>query len=113
MTRLSFIKRDDIDLDITITDLDGTAVNLTDCTVFFTMKNRKTDSDDDAVLKKEVSIHTVPTEGKTRISLSNTETNLRPKFYVYDLQVKNGMNKILSTESGVIVVTQDVTIRTA
>lgn len=112
MSNLSLIRRDDVDLDITFTDKDGEPINISNATVYFTMKRKKTDSDDDAVLAIEVTSHSNPTAGETRVSLTNTETDLPPRYYFYDVQIKDSDDKIISSSVGQIKILQDVTIRT-
>lgn len=113
MTNLTLIRRDDVDLDLTFTDKDGEAINLTGCTVFFTMKEKKTDTDDDAVIQKEITDHTTPLEGKTRVTLTNSETDITPRHYFYDVQIVDTDDKVISSSVGQIKILQDVTIRTS
>ena len=112
MTNLSLIKRDDVDLDITFTDKNGDPIDLNGCTVFFTMKRKLTDVDEDAVIEKEITSHVDPTNGETRVSLTNEETNIKPGYYFYDVQVEDEEAKIISSAVGQIRILQDVTIRT-
>lgn len=109
---LTLIRRDDVDLDVTFTDKDGEPIDLTGCTVFFTMKRKVSDTDEDAIIQKEVTSHTDPTAGETRISLTNDETDITPRHYFYDIQVEDTNSKIISSTVGQIKITQDVTIRT-
>lgn len=109
---LTLICRDDVDLDITFTDKDGEPIDLTGCTVFFTMKKKISDSDEDAIIEKEVTSHIEPTEGTTRVSLTNTDTDIPARHYFYDIQVEDTANKIISSTVGQIKITQDVTVRT-
>jgi hypothetical protein len=109
---LEIIRRDDVIISVTITDHQNNAVNLTDSTVYFTVKQRKTDADADALISVEVTNHTNPNQGQTEISLTGQQTNLTPRSYFYDIQVKDNDDKIRSVEFGIIKVIQDVTIRT-
>lgn len=111
MTTLSLIRRDDVDLDVTFTDKDGEAIDITGCTVFFTLKKNRTDTDADAILQKEVTSHTIPLQGKTRISLDHDETDIAPRYYFFDVQVEDTDEKIISSAVGQVKITQDVTIR--
>lgn len=112
MSNLNLIRRDDVDLDITFTDKDGEPINLTGCTVYFTMKKKKTDLDDDAIIAVEVTAHSDPTAGETRVSLTNVQTDVTPRYYFYDVQIKDTDDKIISSSVGQIRILQDVTIRT-
>lgn len=107
---------DDIELLLTITDPDdNTAVDLTGCTVFFTVKKVGDSSDDDttALIAKTQNVHTDPTNGKTSIQLTNADTNITAWTYVYDFQVKDTNNQIISTELWKLVVENDATRRTS
>jgi hypothetical protein len=109
---MEVIRRDDAEFEITFTDKDGTAINLTGGTVFFTVKKKLTDTDADAVISKEVSSFNAPTTGIMTLSLTDTETNITPRAYYYDVQFKDSSGTISSSERGRFYVTQDVTIRT-
>lgn len=108
---ITIIKRDDVDLDVVFRDKDDNLIDLTGCTVFFTVKKKTTDVDLDAIIAKDVTDHTSPTLGETRIPLTKEETNVKVGNYFFDLQIKNASGKILSTEVGICKVTQDVTVR--
>lgn len=108
--RIEINKRDDVDLLITITDKDGIAIDLTDVPVFFTVKSSPTDSDDDAIIKKDITSHTFPLLGKTRISLTRAETDLIPQYYFYDVQIKKA-DKVSSSGMAQMKVVQDITVR--
>jgi hypothetical protein len=104
---LEIIKRDDIDLDVTITDTDGNAIDLTNKTVIFTMKENM--FDEDYVIQKRITSHTDPTEGKTRVVLDHDDTNVTPKYYFFDLQVVSSTGKVTSIPRGQVRVMQDIT----
>jgi len=108
---MEIIKRDDVNLDVVLKDQDGNAFDLTGKTVFFTLKRRQDDSDEAAVVKKTVTVHTNASLGQTRIALSNTDTNQSVGYYFYDVQVKDVQNRITSAVKGQIRIVQDITIR--
>jgi hypothetical protein len=112
MQTIEIIRGDDVTLSITLTDVNGTALNITDGTVFFTIKQNITDTDTDALLKTSVTSHTNGAAGLTSIPLTATQTDITPGVYYYDLQVKDAQNRIQSTEIGKIIVSQDATTRT-
>lgn len=98
---------------------DGEPVDLTDATVFFTVKpsisdDAETDDDDaSAVIEKEVTSHSDPTEGETLIELSNTDTDIDAGEYYYDIQVKRDDDTIVSIKRRKLTIVPDVTRRTA
>ena len=109
---MSVVKRDDTDFELTFEDIDGNPINLTGATVFFTVKVNKTDAEDDAVLKKEITEFEDPTSGIALLQLSKTETDLIPKSYYFDIQLVDSTGKVASTYAGRFLVDQDITIRT-
>lgn len=110
-TTLTVIRRDDSDFELTFTDVDGNIIDLTDGTVFFTAKKRKSDLDDDAIIEKEIFDFDHPTTGICILSLTSSETDITPGNYWYDIQFKDKGDKISSTFAGKLVVKQDITIR--
>lgn len=107
---------DDTGLTLTFKDENGVAVDLTGSTLFFTVKNGDyaDEADDtDAEIAKEVTTHDDPTNGITSVSLTNSDTDLEAGDYVYDFQLKDSSNKIMSTQAGIFRVRADVTKRTS
>lgn len=90
-------------------------MDLTDCTVFFTAKPTISNASDDsdAVIEKEVTDHTDPTNGTTVISLTPTDTNIAPGLYYYDIQVKKDAVTIVSIPVRILKIFGDITRRTA
>jgi len=68
---------------------DGQFVDITDWIVFLTVKEKMTDSDDDAIIKKTIVSHTDAPNGKTTIELDSTDTDITPKSYVFDIKYKD------------------------
>ena len=90
----------------------GIVENITGWKVYFTVKYHDTDSDDDAVIKCDVTEHTDPTNGKTLIFLTNGETGgLVPGKYVFDIQIKKADGTVKTIMKGKVKVIQDVTKR--
>ena len=109
---LTLIRGDDYQIPVTITNADGTAYNLTGATVRFTVKptlQLDTDSDASAVIAKTIISHTDASAGETEIVLSNTDTNITPWNYTYDLQITTVAGKVHSSYSGKVTVLADVT----
>jgi hypothetical protein len=101
---------------LTITDATtGLAYDITGKTVFFTVKKageHNATSDSTYIIKKDLTVHTAPTQGKTVLSLTATETNVAAGSYIYDCKIfVAGTN--LNTDSGVCTVEDVVTIRTS
>lgn len=78
-------------IEITITDADGDPVDLTGATIYFTAKAVESDiitDDASAVIEKDVTVHTDPTEGESLVTLSAADTTVTPNTYFYDITVK-------------------------
>ena len=102
---------------ITVTE-GGQPVDITDWTIFFTIKRNKTDSDDDAVVKKTITTHTDPANGISYILILPSELDGLLGKYYYDLQIKRPMTEpeayddIETLLEGQIVFAPDITRRT-
>jgi hypothetical protein len=99
-------------LDVTVTQSDGTAYDLTGCTLFLTVKNALTDADSAAVIRKEVTAHDAPLAGESHFEILTTD-NATAGVRFYDVQLKDSANKIFTLFGGVWRVVADVTVRTA
>jgi hypothetical protein len=88
-------------------------IDITGWTVYFTVKSSVKDEDDDAIIKKDVTIHTDPTAGRTAISLSPSDTSVAPGNYIYDIQVKTASGDIHTILENGITISQDVTRRSS
>jgi hypothetical protein len=110
---LTLIRRDNEDLNITITDKNGTAMSLVDKTVFFTVKKNIDDTDEDAVIVKEITNHTNAIGGVTKVTLDHDDTNIEARTYYWDLQIVDINGDTLSIPAQTLEITQDITIRTA
>jgi hypothetical protein len=99
-------------LDVTVTQSDGTAYDLTGATLFLTVKNSLTDGDSAAVIRKEVTAHDAPLAGESHFEILTTD-NATAGTRFYDVQLKDSANKIFTLFGGVWRVVADVTVRTA
>ena len=89
---LTIRKADDKTYQVTITDSDGVVVNISTYTVKFTV--RKNPADSAAVISKTTPAASGinlsdPTNGVFKISLSDTDTNITPGKYIYDVEMAN------------------------
>lgn len=115
MAKIRIIKRDDITFDCEFKN-GCVAVDLTGATLFFTVKTLANADNPDAtsaVISKTITTHYDPTNGKTRIELTSTDTDVSAGSYWYDIQLKDTAGKISSCEKGQIEVLQDITRRTS
>ncbi len=64
------------------------AKDITGWTIYFTCKENMIDADDNAKIKKDITSHSDPTNGKTLIELTITDTNLIGSYH-YDIKYKD------------------------
>lgn len=109
-----FPRGDDQVLALEFTE-NGAVKDITGWTIYFTLKKNIEDSDASAVLKKDITTHTDPTNGKTEIPLLNTETDVLEGIYFYDIQYKDVSTPAIvkTVLSGQMTFTEDVTRRKA
>jgi hypothetical protein len=98
-------------LDVTVTQSDGTAYDLSGATLFLTVKNSLADTDSVAVIRKEVAAHDNATAGESHFEILTTD-NATAGVRFYDVQLKDSDNKIFTLFGGVWRVVADVTART-
>lgn len=108
---IEIIRGDDEQFELTFTDIDGDPIDLTDGTVFFTVKKSLSDDDDEALITKEITEFAAPTTGVARLVLSKTQTDIPEGRYFYDVQFKDSANMISSTIRDKFYVKKDVTLR--
>ena len=78
---ITLIRGDDYAIPMTFTNADGSAYDLTDCTVRFTVKSTQelvANDDTDAVIAKVITSHSDPEAGETVLTLSHTDTAIEP-----------------------------------
>lgn len=97
---------------LVFTDKDDEPIPITDWKVYFTVKLSYMDTDGRAVIRKDITVHTDPVNGKTKITLLPIDTrNIKPEEYWYDIQVKRGTDDILTVMSGRLEIITDITRR--
>lgn len=109
--KLEVTRGDDKPLTLTFTDINGTPINITGYTVFFTVKKDYALADAQANISKTVTSHTNPTSGATTVNLTHDDTDITPGNYYYDVQVKDTSNKITTILVDDFIVQPDVTRR--
>jgi hypothetical protein len=92
-TDLSIYEGEDKTWTVTVKDSSGTAINITGYTFLFTIKRKRNDSDDNAIVKKTITSHLSPTEGKTQITVDSSDTNGLHGNFFYDYQWLDTTNK--------------------
>ena len=91
----------------------GADIDITGYKFYFTVKENTDDTDENAMIKKDITTHTLPLEGKTNVVLTSEDTDvLTPGTNFYDIQVKKPDGTIKTYVSGEIDVLEDITRRT-
>jgi len=113
MGAIEIIRGDDRVFSVTVRK-NGDIVDLTDYTVFFTVKpNFKMDDDSEAFIAKTYSNIVDPELGKFEIVLNANDTKDIPGGeYWYDIQIKSPSGTISSSLKDKFIVRWDITRRT-
>jgi len=74
------------------------SINIEGWTIYFTVKNKMVDSDEDAVINKVITSHDDSKSGKTIITLSSEDTNIERGNYHFSVEYKDDLGN-----EGVIV----------
>jgi len=110
------IRGDTSSIDFQLTE-DGVPVDITGATVFLTAKPTVANEATDATAVMEVEVAagdlTDPTQGKTTIPLSASDTDCEPGDYFYDIQVKKSSGAIVSIPARKLRISGDITRRTS
>lgn len=106
------VKGDTYPLDIQLIRVDESLIDLTGCTVFFTVKRTLQDADNEALIKKDITSFTSATTGELSIALTSTDVNYIGEFY-YDIKIKYTSGLIESVITDKFILMEHVTIRTS
>lgn len=85
----------------------GNPIDITGATVKMTVK--RSHSEEAIAIQKVVTSHSDPTEGKTIITLTSTNTNIPLGSYYYDIQVSGGPFSKKTILKGRLIITWQVT----
>ena len=93
----------------------GVAADLTGATIRFTVKANEYDADDldaAAVVLKNITSHTNPSQGISTIALAPTDTqNIAPNSYWYDIKVQEANGSVYKIDEGHFVLAGSATNR--
>lgn len=112
---ISIYRGDTETLNLNFTDEDSATIDITDWVVFFTVKLKGDTAinDDNAILKKDVTVHDDPLNGKTSIDLTKVDTDIKIGSYEYDIQTKDSNGDITTIVVDTFEIHKDITKRTA
>jgi hypothetical protein len=92
---------DDKSLELEFTNSDGTAVDITGWTVYFSIKSSIQDSDTDAIFNTEIMEHSDPENGKTEIVITSGESKeFTAGVFIYGIRIKDDEDKIQTITKG-------------
>jgi len=90
-----------------------TDIDLTDASIWLTIKENMDDSDDDALLLKKITSHTTPAEGKSNTSCEASEMDFAVndvgESYFAEFQILDSSGNVMSSETFAWKQIQDLT----
>jgi len=97
---------------LSFTKNDGSKIPITGWKIYFTLKKYAWKADIDADLKKDITVHSNPLEGETKITLTTEDTkNLGMGIYNFDIQIKKANGTVLTLLKGKLEIVPDITRR--
>jgi hypothetical protein len=100
---------DDETIVLTREDSSGNTKDITDYEFWFTVKDDYSQSDTNAVIQKNVTAHTDPTNGETEFSLVPADTADLSGSYRFDIQEETNSGTVNTLVAGRFIVKTDVT----
>ena len=96
---------------VTVTDGDGTVVDLTGYTMKMTVKRQAEDTDANAAIGPVTATIASPATGIGVITLTKTHTDIPARDYTYDVKIENAAGTARHTVVGPskFTITEDVT----
>ena len=113
MVNLKVFRATDKTWVLNVTDSDGTAIDITGATIFFTVKINKTDTEAEAIISKDITSHTTPATGISALTLTDTDTTVPVRDYYFDFKMKDADGLLNIFGVGTFSILQGVTTRTS
>jgi len=101
ITNIKAVRGDTFSRSLTITQNDE-PVDITDWTIYLTLKSDIDDSDGDAVYTQDVTSHTVAASGQTVVSIPKTTTINLTGDYQYGIKAKKSDDTTLTLLAGTV-----------
>ena len=113
MTTIEVYYNNDKTINLQFNDSTGSAIDITGWTVRFTVKDKSDldNNDTKAVIKKDVTSHSDPTNGQTSVTLTDTDTSIEPQLYKYDIKFETATGSETTFIEGDFKVLSGVTNR--
>ena len=87
-----------------------TVIDITGCTIWFTIKENEDDDDEDALLQKKIDPpHSDPTNGTALLNCSITDMTITPGTYYFDFQYLSSGGVLTTLTKGKIKIKQGIT----
>jgi len=74
-----------------IFEKNGISEDITGWSIYLTVKENMEDTDTNAKISKTVTVHSEPTNGKTLISLTSSDTDILAGMYWYSIDYKDNL----------------------
>ena len=103
---ISAVRGDTLELEFLIEDENGTAFDLTGCTIKFTI--RKDYDDPDIIFQNEI-VPEEPESGYIKVVVDSSVTKDLSGVYVFDIEITTADNKVITPVVGKIKFIKDVT----
>lgn len=106
--KIQFYKENTVNINLSFTGVD-----LTGSTVYFTIKSAydSDQADASAIIKKDITSHTNPTQGLTTITLLPADTSVAAGKYGYDIKLKKATGEQSTITVGEVTVKDVYTLR--
>lgn len=88
---------DDVSWVLNFTDSAGNPIDLTGATINFIVKSDKTAPDSAAVIDKDITSHTDPTQGESKLVLTDIETDVTPNVYYGEFTYISAVGALITT----------------
>lgn len=106
---LSVFQKNDVTITINLQDSNGSAIDITGYTFYFSVKTDETDTDVEGLITKKVTSHTDPTNGQTEVALSDSDMDITPGKYFYDVKMKDSSGNLTTWVKDVFKVAYQIT----
>ena len=100
-------------INLLVRDEEEQRVDISNSTIFFTVKTTTSITDANASLKKDITTHAYASSGETDIILSSTDTSSLLGSYLYSIKIKLSTGKIYTLAEGVATFMQEIATRTS
>ena len=107
---ITMVRGDDKLFELTFTK-GGTALDISGWTIYFTVKDRLALEDAEAILARDITVHSDPTHGKTQLTITHDESEGLPDMALYDIRSKDGEGQITTLLIGRIYAINSITQR--